>query len=87
MPNITIHGKRVETIYAFTIQHGRQSIDGQYIAVDGEDEDELLGLPEEREKIEYRFYTDIHIHNDVKNAEEMVISNLKQAIEDYEKTR
>ena len=50
---ITIHGKRIETIYAFTVKYKGEMITGRYITVDGEDEDEPLGLPEEDEEIQY----------------------------------
>lgn len=78
MPNITIHGKRVETIYAFTVEYKGQEITGRYIRVNEVDEDEPIPL--EDEEIQYDGERKLPEHWIVKD-------NIKQAIKDYEKTR
>ena len=86
--NVTIHGKRTETIYPFTIEYKGETITGRYITVDGEDEDELLGLPEEDEiwEIDEPLFCSKKENNDyekwfIKEAGDKI----KRAIQDYEK--
>jgi len=94
MPNITIHSKRVETIYAFTVEHKGQKIMGRYITVDGVDEDEPCGLPEEDEKLELddeeiEFPGKLSDYSNVKDTPHdrymALLRDVKQAIKDYDK--
>jgi hypothetical protein len=81
MPNITIHGKRTETIYAFTVEHEVEKITGRYIWVKEVDEDEPIPLNDFRIEFDPRPGTFDEYSNTILQGK------IKQAIEDYEKTR
>ena len=96
MTQITIHGKRTETIYAFTVHYKGETITGRYIRVSGVDENEPLGLPEEEEKIEVdnpKELTFPGVLSDYGGYKcltpsqryAVLLKDIKQAIEDYEK--
>ena len=86
---ITIHGKRTETIYPFTVRYKGKTITGRFIRVSGVDEDEPLGLPEEDEIFEYdttnTFKAATTFFGDRSSTNSSAENGIKQAIKDYEK--
>ena len=89
---ITIHGKRTETVYAFTVHYKGNTITGRHFRISGVDEDEPLGLPEEDEKWEFDPPAEVTFNYPPKEDKatpseklEVVCDSIKQAIEDYEK--
>jgi len=81
MPNITIHGKRTETIYAFMVEHKGEKITGRYIRENEADEDEPLGFS----RLEWdNPYDSIGM---TQSEWTELVGNIKQAIEEYEKTK
>jgi len=78
MPNITIHGKRTETIYPFTVRYKGETITGRYIRIKEVDEDESLPLNDFRIEFDDESTGRLEEYHFVNN-------HIEQAIEDYEK--
>jgi len=73
---ISIHGKRTETIYPFMVRYKGKTIMGRYIRVDECEADEPVGIVDDW-KIEF--------DATVRETKNIKPEAIKQAIEDYEK--
>jgi len=92
MPNITIHGKRTETIYPFTVEYKRQEITGRYIQINEVDEEEIFPSGEATIDFDDKqiIFPGVLSNYEGETALERYYNfseDLRQAIADYEKTR